>query len=117
MRKRSPAERFLRAYNAGDVETIAGYYGDDLVKDRQPEKKAETVARVRGVFRDFSGSLSVANDEIVVSGDLAYARGTLRITLTPRRRHAATRGAPVSGDLAQARWPLAGDPDDGQHGG
>ncbi|HTO76584.1 MAG TPA: nuclear transport factor 2 family protein [Thermoanaerobaculia bacterium] len=80
-------ERFLRAYNAGDVETIAGYYADDLVKDRQgapPEKKAETVARVRGVFRDFSGSLSVSNDEIVVSGDLAYARGTLRITLTPR---------------------------------
>ena len=87
-------ERFIRAYNGGDVETIVAYYADDLIKDRQgapPERKAETVERVRGVLRDFRGNLSVTNDEIVVSGDVAYARGSLRITLTPRAGGAPQR--------------------------
>lgn len=80
-------DRFIQAYNSGDLEQVIAYYADDLIKDRQgaaPEAKAEAAERIRGVFRNYEGRLSVANDEIVTSGDLAYTRGTLKITLTPR---------------------------------
>ena len=80
-------DAFIAAYNAGDVAKVLAYYADDLIKERQDaaaETKKETARRIEQVFRDFEGRLSVSNDEIVTSGDLAYARGTLRLTLTPR---------------------------------
>jgi len=80
-------DRFIRAYNAGDLEQLLACYADDLIKDRQgaaAETRGETAERIRSVFRDYEGRLSVSNDEIVASGDLAYARGSLKITLTPR---------------------------------
>jgi ketosteroid isomerase-like protein len=80
-------EEFIRAYEAGDLAGVMDYYSPDMIKLRQnapPESRAQTQERVAGVFRDFSGRLSVVNDEIVASGDLAYTRGTLKLTLTPR---------------------------------
>jgi ketosteroid isomerase-like protein len=80
-------EEFIRAYEAGDLDGVMDYYSPDMIKLRQnasPESRAETRERVAGVFRYFSGRLSVINDEIVASGDLAYTRGTLKLTLTPR---------------------------------
>lgn len=77
---------FIRAYEAGDLAGVMDYYAPDMVKLRQgaaPETRARTQERVAGVFREFSRSLSVVNDEIVASGDLAYTRGTLKLTLTP----------------------------------
>jgi len=85
-------DEFIRAYEAGDLEGVMDYYASDMIKLRQnapPESRAETRERVAGVFRDFSGRLSVVNDEIVVSGDLAYTRGTLKLTLTPRANESA----------------------------
>ena len=58
-----------------------------MIKDRQgaaAESKSETAKRVAAVFRDYTTDLDVRNDEIVASGDLAYVRGVLRVTLTPR---------------------------------
>jgi ketosteroid isomerase-like protein len=80
-------DAFIAAYNAGDVAKVVACYAEDLIKERQgaaSETKAETAGRIEQVFRDFDGRLSVSNDEIVTSGDLAYARGMLRLTLTPR---------------------------------
>jgi ketosteroid isomerase-like protein len=80
-------EEFIRAYEAGDLAGVMDYYAPDMIKLRQnapPESRAQTQERVAGVFRDFSGRLAVVNDEIVASGDLAYTRGTLKLTLTPR---------------------------------
>ena len=48
------------------------------------ENRDETEKRIAGVMRAFAGRLTVVNDEIVVSGDLAFVRGSLNITLTPR---------------------------------
>jgi ketosteroid isomerase-like protein len=80
-------EAFVKAYNAGDAAGVLRCYGDDLVKLRQgaaAETKPETAERIERTLRLSRGRLSVSNDEIVVSGDLAYARGTFRVTLAPR---------------------------------
>jgi ketosteroid isomerase-like protein len=65
--------KFRDAYNAGDVQAIAAYYSESLVKLREgapPEGKAEVIRRIESTFRDFAGHLEVANDEIGAGGDL-----------------------------------------------
>jgi len=79
--------QFVEAYNAGDADRIASYYADDLVKLRAgapAEAKDDTVRRVKDVMARFQGHLEVHNDEIVVAGNMAFTRGRLLITLTPR---------------------------------
>ncbi len=79
--------QFVEAYNAGDADRIASYYADDLVKLRAgapAEAKDDTVRRVRDVLARFQGHLEVHNDEITVAGNMAFTRGRLLITLTPR---------------------------------
>jgi len=78
---------FIRVYNAGDLEGVLAYYSDDLIKVRQggpAETKAETAKRVAGVFDKFHSRVDVINDEIRVSEEMAYTRGTFRVTLTPK---------------------------------
>jgi ketosteroid isomerase-like protein len=78
---------FVRVYNAGSLEGVLAYYSDDLIKVRQggpAETKAETATRVAGVFDKFRSRVDVCNDEIRVSGEMAYTRGTFRVTLTPK---------------------------------
>ena len=78
---------FVAAYNAGDADRIASYYADDLVKLRAgapAEAKDDTVRRVKDVLARFQGHLDVKNDEITVAGNMAFTRGRLLITLTPR---------------------------------
>jgi len=78
---------FVDAYNAGDLEALLAYYDDDLVKVRQgaaPETKEETALRVRDVFDRFDTSVEVSNTEVEVRGDMAFTRGSFRVTLTPR---------------------------------
>jgi len=78
---------FIRVYNAGDLEGVLAYYSDDLIKVRQggpAETKTETAKRVAGVFDKFHSRVDVTNDEIRVSGEMAYTRGTFRVTLSPK---------------------------------
>lgn len=78
---------FVTAYNAGDINKVLGYYGEDLVKIRNgaaPETKADTALRVASVFDKFHSQVDVVNDEIHVSGDFAFTRGTFRVTLIPK---------------------------------
>jgi len=80
-------DAFIVAYNAGDVAGIVAYYGDDLIKDRQgsaAETKEEVAQRIEQFFGQYRAELSVSNDEIVASGDIAYTRGSLKIRLAPR---------------------------------
>jgi ketosteroid isomerase-like protein len=82
---------FVEAYNAGDADRIASYYADDLVKLRAgapAEAKDDTVRRVKDVMARFQGHLEVHNEEITVAGNMAFTRGRLSITLTPRREGA-----------------------------
>jgi ketosteroid isomerase-like protein len=78
---------FIAAYNAGDLAGVTAYYGDDLIKIRQgaePETREETARRVAEVFRIYRSHLEVVTAEIRVAGEMAFVRGTFRVTLTPR---------------------------------
>jgi uncharacterized protein (TIGR02246 family) len=78
---------FVKAYNEGNLERVLAYYTEDLIKVRQggpAETKAETAKRVAGVFDKFRSRVDVNNDEIRVSGEMAYTRGSFRVTLTPK---------------------------------
>jgi uncharacterized protein (TIGR02246 family) len=80
-------ERFVKAYNSGDLDSMLACYGDDLIKLRQgtpAETKAEVAARVAGVFAQFHSQVDVTVDEILVSGNSAFTRGSLIVTLTPK---------------------------------
>lgn len=78
---------FVNAYNAGDLDRVLAYYGDDLVKVRQgarPETKSETARRLAEVFAQFHSRVEVVTDEIHASGEMAFTRGSFRVTLTPK---------------------------------
>ena len=80
-------ERFRDAYEGGQIDVIAGYYTDDMIKLRQgapAEGRDDVLGRVRTVFREHDRRLEVTNDEIETSGDLAFVRGSFVLTLTPR---------------------------------
>ena len=80
-------QSFIAAYNAGDVERLLQTYAEDLIKDRlgaAAETKAALAERLAASLRENTGFLEVWNSEIEISGDLAYVRGTFRVTLTPR---------------------------------
>src|SRR5690349_21747127 len=75
---------FVKVYNAGNLEGVMAYYTDDLIKVRQggpAETKPETAKRVAGVFDQFHSRVDVINAEIRVSGEMAYTRGSFRVTL------------------------------------
>jgi uncharacterized protein (TIGR02246 family) len=78
---------FIAAYNSGDLNGVLESYDDSLVKLRQgatPETKSEVARRLARVFESFRTRVEVLNQEIEVGGDLAFARGRFRVTLTPR---------------------------------
>jgi uncharacterized protein (TIGR02246 family) len=119
----SPDERAIRdviatwlsASAAGDSETVLSLMSDDvlfLVAGREPFGKQQFAASQSA----FTGHRIEARSdvrEVVVSGDLAYARAQLSVTMTP-----LAGGAPVrrSGPtlsifrrLADDRWVLMRD--------
>jgi len=79
--------RFIAAFNDGDAETLLSTYSEKLLKLRQAspeESKPETARRIRGMFETFEGHIEVDNAETLVAADLAVARGTFVVTLTPK---------------------------------
>ena len=80
-------ERFRAAFGTGNLEGIGDYYSDDLLKFRagvKPEGKSDVVTRLKATFPVYNCHVAVTNDEIVVQGGLAFARGTYVVTLTPK---------------------------------
>jgi len=78
---------FILAYNGGNLDGVLACYAQDLIKTRQgatPESKTQTAERVADVFKQFDSRVDVGIDEIEVSGDMAFTRGTFRVTLTPK---------------------------------
>jgi len=78
---------FIAAYNAGDIAGVLSYYTDDLIKVRHgaaPETKAETADRLVQVFKAFSSRVEATVDEIGISGEMAFTRGELQVTLIPK---------------------------------
>jgi ketosteroid isomerase-like protein len=84
---RRAIDEFINAYNSGDIQAVLATYGDDLIKLRQgapPETKPEVARRVAEVFNKFHSRVDVSNEEILVAGELAFTRGSFRVTLTPK---------------------------------
>lgn len=76
------------AFSNSDAETIARYFTEDCVL-MAPEKPAtkgreQVRAYYQSIFDAFSPKLKSGYDEVSVSGDLAYGRGTATVTLTPK---------------------------------
>ena len=79
--------RFKAAYDSGNVEAVAGCYSESLVKLRQgapPETKAEVIARIAAILRDYVGTVDADNEELDGDGDFAFTRGKFVVTLTPK---------------------------------
>jgi len=112
---RDVQRRWLEASIAGDLPRVLSLMTDDvvfLVAGQPPFGKEQYAAN----YRAGQGKMSVSGggtfEEVVVVGEVAYARGKLDLTLTP------TGGAPrrMSGytltvfrKQADGRWLLARD--------
>lgn len=106
---------WLRASAAGDNETVLSLMADDvlfLVAGRPPFGKAEFAASSSAMSTHRIEATSDVR-EVVVSGDLAYARSHLTVTMTP-----VAGGAPLrrSGPVlsifrraADGRWLMSRD--------
>jgi len=70
---------FIRAFNAGDADTVASYYADDAVFLGPNAPISKGRSGVRDMFRAFltatHPTLSITADRIVQSCDMAYEYG------------------------------------------
>jgi uncharacterized protein (TIGR02246 family) len=86
--------QFQAAENAGSVDEFRSFFADDLVMmgpNSPPVTGGDTVAAQMRVFHEkFAVQVEYNSQEIVVSGDWAFDRGTERYTLTPK-----AGGAPI----------------------
>jgi ketosteroid isomerase-like protein len=83
-RRSSDSDRPLPSGNIGGIEE---YYSDDLLKFRAgvpAEGKIDVLTRLRATFPNYSCHVEVTNDEIIVEGGLAFARGIYVLTLKPK---------------------------------
>jgi len=105
---------WLRASAAGDNETVLGLMTDDvifLVAGKPPFGKAEFAATSNALS---THRIEASSDirEVVVSGDLAYARSQLTVTMTPvAGGESLRRSGPVLSIFRRTdgRWRLARD--------
>lgn len=106
---------WLSATAAGDSETVLSLMSDDvvfLVAGRTPFGKAEFARGLDMLATDRVESSSEVQ-EVEVSGNLAYARSRLTVTMTPLAGGApARRSGPVLSifrRLENGRWVLTRD--------
>jgi ketosteroid isomerase-like protein len=80
-------EQFRQAFATGNIKGIEEYYSDELLKFRAgapAEGKIDVLTRLGAAFPIYNGHVEVWNDEIIVEGGLAFARGTYVVTLMPK---------------------------------
>ena len=106
---------WLRASAAGDNETVLGLMTEDvvfLVAGRPPFGKAEFAASSNALSTHRIEATSDVR-EVVISGDLAYARSHLTVTMTPvAGGQSIRRSGPVLSVFRRApdgRWQLSRD--------
>ena len=81
-------QRYLQAINEGDIDALAGLTTDGhmmISSGRAPlVGKQALVDAMTGAFEKFEIDESWTPEETVVSGDLAYQRGTYIVVATPK---------------------------------
>ncbi len=77
-----------KAFNEGKAGIIASYFSEDalLLAPGSPPLKGpgKVEAYYQSIFDQFETRLSSHYDEVEVSGNLAYGRGTAEVTLIPK---------------------------------
>lgn len=102
-------EAVQEAENLGDVKRMAPFFGVDIVlmaPGFPPIEGAKAVEDfMAGFFDQFDVEVTYASDEIVVSGDWAFDRGSARQTLRPKD------GSPEMTEEAKYLWLYRRDQD------
>lgn len=84
---RATIDRFVAAYNRGDVDALMRFYTEDFAYMAlgQPTGDRQVLERgFRATLARFAGHVAITPDEIHVAGDVAFERGALVMTMTPR---------------------------------
>ena len=81
------AEEILAAFEAKDAVKVNSYYAEDAVIATAPGRPAAKDGRavsqaIKNDIADPNFIMSLSNEKTEVSGDLAYRRGTFKITAT-----------------------------------
>jgi uncharacterized protein (TIGR02246 family) len=80
--------QWARAASAGDANAVAALYASDatVLPPMEPIRQGEAAKKYWVDFTNaFSGPTELATTAVEGRGDLAYASGTYRLTLTPRK--------------------------------
>ncbi|MCA8989580.1 MAG: SgcJ/EcaC family oxidoreductase [Planctomycetaceae bacterium] len=80
-------QSWFQATMAGEIDTICDLMTEDVVfltPGRPPFGKSEFLESFRAMAQQVSMQCEGQYEEIVVAGDVAYARAKLDITVTPR---------------------------------
>ncbi len=81
--------RWVQAFNRADVETLVSLYTSDVVvmPPGEPELRGRQAVEdwIRRFFERHQAKQTVRNDEVTVSGDLAYLRGRFEVELVQRK--------------------------------
>jgi ketosteroid isomerase-like protein len=79
---RALTREFVLGFNSGDLDRLMSFYADDYV-DVNLEKARQTKAERREYYRKIVDPahlrVDVTPDEIVIAGEYAFARGTIRL--------------------------------------
>jgi len=81
-------QQYLQAINTGDIDLLASLTTEDhmmVTGGGEPVRGKQTlVDSMTGAFERFNFAESWAPQETVVSGDIAYQRGTFVVVATPK---------------------------------
>jgi ketosteroid isomerase-like protein len=84
---RAATRGFVEAWNARDLDRLLLFYADDYVDVNLPEprqSKAERRVYLSRILERRDATLEVTPDEVVVSGEHAFVRGTILLRRTTR---------------------------------
>ena len=85
---RTAADRFTRAFNAGNADAVAGFYADDAVLLLPNAPPARGNAAIHAAYAGVAGmhpTLDFAADRIAQAGDMAYETGHYTMTMGGNR--------------------------------
>jgi len=81
----------IQAYDSGDADRLNKVYADDFIDLSEgapthagPAAREAAATRLRDTFSCYAARLDRSTDEIHVDRDIAYARGRVTLTLTPK---------------------------------
>ncbi len=80
-------EPFEAAYNAADVDGVLAFYDEQIVRMPQDAPSTEGLGGVRlsleEAFALGTPDISITQEELILSGDIAISRGNYLLTFTP----------------------------------